>query len=112
VAVLLGVAVVAGPATLSSASEESATAARNQSVSVRDDFFRPGTVTVRRNQTVTWHWRGSNPHNVRFRRKAGRPRNCATKTRGRPCARRFRRRGTFRYVCSIHSGMRGRVVVR
>ena len=90
--------------------------AATKSVSVRDDFFSPRTASISRGDKVVWRWRGDNPHNVRFRqvpRGAKRPRGSTTKTSGR-FARTFSRRGTYRYVCTIHadSGMRGRVAVQ
>jgi plastocyanin len=86
-------------------------------VSVRDDVFSPRGVTVSRGGKVTWRWRGENPHNVAFRRVpagASRPKRCGTTSRrGASCTRKFPRRGTYRYVCTIHelAGMKGRVKV-
>ncbi len=91
-------------------------ASATRSVSVEDDFFSPKTRSVSRGDKVVWRWKGFNDHNVRFRSApsgAKRPRGSTTKTSGR-FARTFSRRGTYRYVCTIHEagGMKGRVVVR
>jgi len=88
--------------------------AKTKRVSVRDDSFSPKTVRVARGGKVTWVWRGENDHNVRFRKApAGskRPKGSSTQSSGR-FSRTFRKRGTYRYVCTIHEdlGMRGRVV--
>jgi plastocyanin len=110
-AAVLGALAVAPASGGSGAASPSAT----RSVSVRDDVFSPRTRTVSRGDKVVWRWRGFNEHNVRFRSAPSgtrRPRGSTTQTSGR-FARTFTRRGTYRYVCTIHedSGMRGRVVV-
>jgi plastocyanin len=83
------------------------TAAR--AVSVNDDFFSPKTVTIGKGGRVTWRWKGSGDHNVTFRKHAGRPSRCGTRSSG-SCTRRFRSAGTYRYLCTIH-GFTGRVKV-
>ena len=79
-------------------------------VRIADIDFSPATVRIARGATVEWRFRdGNTPHNVRSRgtrRFAG----SATKTSGTHRVR-FRRSGTYRYVCTIHLNMRGRVVV-
>ena len=83
-------------------------------VSVRDDFFSPRSVTVSRGDRVVWRWRGDNAHNVRFRSvpRGARRGGSSLKTSG-TFARTFRKRGRYRYVCTIHVdvGMRGSVRV-
>jgi plastocyanin len=80
-------------------------------VVLRDIAFRPGTLHVRPGTWVTFSWRdGASPHDVtpvghrRFRRLGRRQSGFASV--------RFVRRGTYRYVCTIHPGMAGRVIVR
>ncbi len=99
---------VAGPA---------ATTSGVKRVAVRDNFFSPKAVRIGRGQSVRWTWRGSEPHNVVFRKtpRGAKPKRCGTtRRRGASCTRKFRKRGTYRYVCTIHelAGMTGRVVVR
>ncbi|MEJ7750184.1 MAG: hypothetical protein WKF32_01885 [Thermoleophilaceae bacterium] len=36
------------------------------------------------------------------------PRSCALRRRG-SCTRRLRRRGTYRFLCSVHAGMTGKI---
>lgn len=82
-------------------------AATGARVTLKDISFRPGTVTIRRGQSVRWTWRdGSTIHNVTFNGFRS-----TTKSRG-TYTRRFTRRGTFRYRCTIHPGMSGKVIVR
>ncbi|MEA2340584.1 MAG: hypothetical protein QOG11_661 [Solirubrobacteraceae bacterium] len=80
-------------------------------VVLQDIEFNPAVVTLKRGGSVTFSWRdGDTPHNVtptgarRFKRLATRNAGAATV--------RFARAGTYRYVCTIHPGMDGRIVVR
>lgn len=83
-------------------------AASGRSVSMKGIRFSPSTVTISRGQTVTWKFDdGSTPHNVVATRFHSSP----TKSRGSYTVR-FTRAGTYSYVCTIHPGMRGKVVVR
>jgi plastocyanin len=80
--------------------------AANKTVKVVDDAFRASSVTINKGNTVTWKWTGRNPHNVKFKSFASKVQVSGT------FKHRFTRRGTYSYVCSIHTGMRGKVVVR
>jgi plastocyanin len=90
------------------------TASKRTSVSVKDDFFSPKTKRVSSGTTVTWRWRGSDPHNVRFRKvpSGASKRGSHTQESGR-FSRTFSTRGRYRYVCTIHEdvGMTGTVRV-
>jgi len=79
--------------------------AANKTVRVDDDVFRARIVTINKGNTVTWNWIGNSPHNVKF---AGF--RSALKVNG-SYKHTFRTRGTFRYLCTIHSGMTGKVIV-
>lgn len=83
-------------------------------VSIRDDVFSPRSASVSRDDRVVWRWRGDNPHNVRFRKvpRGASKRGSDTQSSGR-FARTFDKRGTYRYVCTIHEdlGMKGSVNV-
>lgn len=93
------------------ASGPDAGASATKRVTVGDDFFRQRSVTIRRGDTVRWRWVGRNPHNVTVTRGPRRF-SSSTKTRG-TYSKRLRRRGTYRYICTVHrSTMRARVVVR
>ena len=78
------------------------------SVRVGDDFFRAKTVRITKGSTVTWRWAGSDSHNVVFRGFRSKLQIKGTYRH------RFLKRGTYRYVCTLHedSGMKGTVVVR
>jgi plastocyanin len=76
------------------------------SVAVKDDFFQPDSVVLQVNDTVYWTWAGSQNHNVTF----GPGQASATQTSG-TYNRQFMTVGKFAYTCTLHSGMKGVVVV-
>ena len=88
------------------------TAAATKTIAVKDDVFSPKRTTISKNTLVTWRWRGDNPHNVKSR-GTKRFKSSATKADGTHRYR-FRRAGTYRYVCTIHEddGMSGTIIVR
>jgi plastocyanin len=110
---LLGAAVLAlaaVPAVVGGAPRTAST----KRVSVKDNFFSPHSVTIRRGGKVTWTWRGQLDHNVRFRKvpRGASRRGSSTKSSGR-FTRSFSKRGRYTYVCTIHApDMRGSVVVK
>ena len=82
--------------------------AGSHTVILKDIRFHPGTLNIRRGDTVTWQWRdGKTKHNVTFRSVHSHTMNSGSYTL------RFNSRGTFEYHCSIHvkEGMKGKVVV-
>lgn len=91
--------------------EPVATAAGSATVRVQDIAFRPGTVRVGKGNRVTWRFLDGKyvPHNVhsvgRKRFRSSRDKNAGT------YAVTFRKRGTYRYVCTLHASMKGKVVV-
>ena len=90
-----------------------AMAAPKTTISLGDNFFKPASKTVRRGTIVRFKWIGNNPHNVTKRRGPGpRFRSRTTRRRGVNFAKRFRRRGLYRLVCTIHPGMRITLRVR
>ena len=80
-------------------------------VVLKDIDFSPATVTIRRGDSVRWVWRDPRvSHDVTSRGRL-RFRSSETKLTGTHTVR-FRRKGTYRYVCTIHPSMLGKVVVR
>jgi plastocyanin len=69
--------------------------------------FSPRRLRVRRGKRVRWAWNSNAPHNVVFRRPRKRSR---TLFQGRFTLR-LRKRGTYRYLCTVHD-FGGRIVVR
>jgi plastocyanin len=76
------------------------------SVTIRDDFFSPATLTVPVGTTVVWTNRGSQ-HTVTASGTfdSGVLRSSATFSHT------FTAPGTYRYVCQLHNGMSGTIVV-
>jgi plastocyanin len=98
----------AGPTT---AADPEAEASATKRVRVGDLFFRSRSITIQRGDTVRWVWVGQAPHNVTVTRG---PRRFSSSTMTDGAYRkRLNRRGTYRYICTVHpDDMRGRVVVR
>lgn len=103
--------VLAGAAAVLAAAPAGAAAPAAQ-VALRDIEFSPSVVRVRAGRSVTWTWRDG-PYVLHDLRSVGSPRfrGSAEKRSGTHTVR-FTRRGTYRYACSLHAGMTGRVVVR
>jgi len=102
ICVLVPVAVAAVlPATASAATKR---------VKVGDEYFSPKRITIQSGDTVRWNWVGSLRHNVTVTRG---PRMFHSKTqRSGHYSRAIVRRGTYRYICTIHPlSMRGRITV-
>ena len=118
VAILLGVAALIAAAAGAQAAGGSAVGSKSpptERVSVADDHFSPRSLSVSRGTRVVWRWKGANEHNVRFRNVPNgvSKRGSDTQSSGR-FARILDKRGTYRYVCTIHQdlGMKGSVNVR
>jgi plastocyanin len=106
-------AVLVAPTQLSAAPP--ADQAATKRVSVRDDRFSPKRMTVATRDRVRFTWRGDNPHDVKFRSvPRGASKRGAGIKRSGSFTRSFTKRGTYRYVCTIHvaAGMRGTVVAK
>ena len=109
------VAIAAGAALISAAP---AHGAARKTVTVGDNYFTPGTLSVARGTTVTWRWPGydqagdvhdigllSGPKGVKkFRSEAA--------STGYRFSRRLTVPGTYRLGCSLHHSMRMTVKVR
>jgi plastocyanin len=71
-------------------------------LSVGDDFFRPGRITAKAGQTITWSFGGSRPHSVTV---ANGPRGFSSVYWGRTSGTYSFRptvKGTYRLVCLVH----------
>lgn len=81
-------------------------AARTTTVTLRNISFIRSTVHIRKGDTVRWVWKDPTvPHNVTFAHK-----HSSTRQKG-TYSMRFSTAGTFKYHCTIHPGMNGKVVV-
>jgi plastocyanin len=76
------------------------------SVALKDNFFQPDSVVLQVNDTVYWTWAGTQQHNVSF----GPGMASATQSSG-TYSKQFTTTGKFAYTCTLHSGMKGTIVV-
>jgi plastocyanin len=95
--------------TQSSAPAPSATGG-GASVTMKDINFHPGTLKVKAGQTVTWTNQDSVGHDVTS--KAFQSGSAGGIEPGQSFKHKFAKAGTFTYVCSVHPGMGGTVVVK
>ena len=69
--------------------------------------FSPRKVEIKPRKTVDWEWDSNAAHNVTFTKP-----DKASKTAAKGSfSLKFRKKGTYRYVCTIH-GFGGKVVVK
>jgi plastocyanin len=84
-----------------------ASTASSHTVTLKNLAFQPGTLSIKRGDSVTWLWRDGTEHNVTFHGFHSRTQEHGSYTL------RFTKSGTFNYRCTIHEseGMRGKIVV-
>lgn len=77
-------------------------------VEIGDNFFKPQSITVKVGDTVTWTNSGQAPHTVTADDKSF---DSGTVQSGDKFEQKFEDAGNFPYVCTIHPGQEGEVVV-
>ena len=88
-----------------------ASQASGKTVTLRNIAFAPKSLTIARGSTVTFAWRdGDTAHNV-VSTGAKRFTPIGIRETGSR-SRKFTKAGTYRYVCTLHPGMSGRITVR
>ena len=93
----VAIAVAAGVAALPSAGATP----KPRHVAVKDDFFDPKSIKVRKGTKVVWTWKGSERHNIAV---AKGPSYFRAGTRRKGTYRHtFKKRGTYSIVCTIHA---------
>ena len=80
--------------------------ATGASVSIANYAYKPKALNITAGTIVTWTNNDPTGHNVTFKRFAS-----PTLGFGNTFSHTFRRAGTFKYFCTIHPGMTGKVVV-
>ncbi|MGZ4332621.1 MAG: cupredoxin domain-containing protein [Solirubrobacteraceae bacterium] len=84
--------------------------AATKTVKVGDNYFvRPAnnaTVSISKGSSLEFVWRGNAPHNVVKRSGPGAAFHSPVKIHGGTFTHRFTRAGTYKLVCTIHSGMK------
>jgi plastocyanin len=101
-AVALG-AVALGVVAASALASGGANAAKSKTVKVRDSYFSPKKLSVKKGTKLRFVWRGRLPHNI-----VGPRTNIRARVKGSASVR--ARSGS--YVCTIHRGMKLVVKVR
>ena len=104
---LLALAIVAALAALAAVPAIAATG----NVSVRDNVFSPKTKSIKKGSSIKWTWAGKAPHNVVKTSGPGKAFRSKVMNKG-TYTKKFTRKGTYRIVCTIHSGMTMTVTVR
>jgi plastocyanin len=103
--VLSASALIASPAA-ALASAGSGHAAGTHTVVIQKMKFNPSTIAIKRGESVTWVWRdGKMSHNVTASSFKSRTQSKGTFTV------RFTHSGVFKYHCTIHPFMVGKVIV-
>ena len=78
-----------------------AQAGSTKTVSVKNNAFSPGSVSIKKGGKVTWKWtQGGVPHNVTPAN--GNPGSKTSSKKGFTFTKAFPKAGTFKYVCTIH----------
>lgn len=103
IALTMALVLVACDDTGGDLSAEEAVAATE--VSVVDNQFEPRVIEIATGDTVTWTWSGSAPHDVDGEGFQSEVQSTGTFQHTFDIA------GEYQYVCNIHSGMTGLVVV-
>lgn len=99
--------------TSSSGSSGGGTAAKgNAEVVMKDISFQPGTVTVAKGSTVTWKNEDSANHDVTADDGSFKSGDAGDIASGQTFKHTFDEDGSFKYVCTVHPGMEGTVVVK
>ena len=87
-----------------------AQAGSTKTVSVKNNAFSPGSVSIKKGGKVTWKWtQGGVPHNVTPASGAGG--SATSSKKGFTFTKTFSKAGTFKYHCTIHSSMKMTVKV-
>ena len=102
-AATLAVALSAAAGSAVAGADQNASAAGTKTISVRDDYFGPKSITVSKGTSLRFVWGGRRPHNV-----IGPGANLNARVRGSASV----KARSGRYVCTIHRGMTLSVRVR
>ena len=75
------------------------------------DVFTPNKVAISQGGSVTWTF-GSVEHTVAFTSAAGAPSGISSGGYSSSQSRTFTQPGNYSYICTIHAGMNGQIIVR
>ena len=84
--------------------------AADKGVAVKDDYFKPSSITIKKGTKVVWTWKGQGRHNVVA---AQGPSSFRSKIKRQGTYQHtFKRTGTWQLTCTVHPGMNMKVVVK
>ncbi len=83
-----------------------ALAATAAQVQIKDYKFQPAQITIQSGGTVTWTNQDTMLHDVKFKDSES-----PEMKKGEQFSRKFDKPGTYDYICEIHPGMKGKVIV-
>lgn len=106
---LPGLALLAAGVMLAGAAPSWAAAGTKHTVAIEAMQFAPATLEVRVGDTVTWQNKDPFPHNVRSAEGQARSPDIQA---GASWSFKARKKGTVEYVCTLHPGMKGVLVVK
>ena len=86
-----------------------ATKAPTNTVQIKNFAFKPATLTAKAGATVRWRNVDAAPHTATANNRSF---DSKVLNRNGSYARRFARPGTYAYICALHPGMRGKIIVR
>ncbi len=82
--------------------------ATRERVKIVDFAFRPRTITISKGTKVTWVNRGTVSHTTTSKTGVW---DSGSLAPGETFSHTFRKAGTYRYHCTIHTDMKGKIVV-
>ena len=107
---LAGAVALVAAAPAGAAAPSAAGSSATARVALKNIKFTPSTVRIKRGDRVTWTWQEPVFHDIKSK-GALRFRGASMRKTGSHTVR-FTKAGTYRYVCTLHPGMDGKVVVR
>jgi plastocyanin len=100
VSILLAFALLGG---LMAGTTVAPAAKKKAKVTVGNNFFKPKKMAVKRGTKVRFRWTGGGLHNVTKRKgPGGKFRSKTTSSAGVHFRKKFKKRGKYRLVCTIH----------
>jgi len=88
----------------------SGAAAGTKKVKVDNDFFSPNKISIHHGTTIKFDWVGGVKHNVTYKSGPGKPfASKSTKKKGVNFKKTFKKKGTYKLICTLHSGMKLKV---
>ena len=80
--------------------------ARGSTIKVGDDFFKPTEKTVSKGTKVKFNWIGTNKHDiVKAKGPGGDFDSGIQQGSGVLFSHKFKKRGTYKIICTVHDGM-------